>query len=213
MHGCLHYWVSVDVSLWISQGKEMWVFYYTICAVVKVVIIWVTLLCIDDTHKHVSLVRTNVSFTCISNISGVRASGFILDKMHQVGLNPEADELYKNRNITWQYTTREGVETWHLSILASVENNGTTVQCIFTSRTSDGDELIVVECWKFYLQKYVVVIMSPGPPSPPGAPTLTVTNLTTLTLTWTAPWPYSGDWGGQQRTQSKYHWRISKGWD
>ena len=32
--------------------------------------------------------------------------------------------------------------------------------------------------------------MSPGPPDPPGAPTLTVTNLTALTLTWTAPWSY-----------------------
>ena len=32
--------------------------------------------------------------------------------------------------------------------------------------------------------------MSPGPPSPPGAPTLTVTNVTALTLTWTAPWPH-----------------------
>ena len=28
------------------------------------------------------------------------------------------------------------------------------------------------------------------PPGPPGAPTLTVINLTTLTLTWTAPWPH-----------------------
>ena len=27
-----------------------------------------------------------------------------------------------------------------------------------------------------------------GPPGPPRAPTLTVTNLTTITLTWTAPW-------------------------
>ena len=32
------------------------------------------------------------------------------------------------------------------------------------------------------------IIYNTGLPGPPGAPTLTVTNLTTLTLTWTAPW-------------------------
>ena len=30
----------------------------------------------------------------------------------------------------------------------------------------------------------------PGPPGPPVAPSVTVTNLTALTLTWTAPWPF-----------------------
>ena len=29
-----------------------------------------------------------------------------------------------------------------------------------------------------------------GPPGPPVAPSVTVTNLTALTLTWTAPWPF-----------------------
>ena len=29
-----------------------------------------------------------------------------------------------------------------------------------------------------------------GPPGPPVAPSVTVTNLTALTLTWTAPWPH-----------------------
>ena len=33
-------------------------------------------------------------------------------------------------------------------------------------------------------------VYNTGLPGPPGAPTLTVTNLTTLTLTWTAPWPH-----------------------
>ena len=34
------------------------------------------------------------------------------------------------------------------------------------------------------------MVMSLGPPGPPRAPTLTVNNLTALTLTWTAPWPH-----------------------
>ena len=32
-------------------------------------------------------------------------------------------------------------------------------------------------------------IANPGPPGPPVGPSVTVTNLTALTLTWTAPWP------------------------
>ena len=33
-------------------------------------------------------------------------------------------------------------------------------------------------------------LLSAGPPGPPVAPSVTVTNLTALTLTWTAPWPH-----------------------
>ena len=89
----------------------------------------------------------NVSFTCISNITNgpnVGPSGFILDKMHELRLNPEADEIYKNRNITWQYTTREGVQVGHLSILASEENNGTLIGCLSMSKLVSEDILIAV---------------------------------------------------------------------
>ena len=30
----------------------------------------------------------------------------------------------------------------------------------------------------------------PGPPGPPEAPKLTVTNMTAINLTWAAPWPF-----------------------
>ena len=46
---------------------------------------------------------------------------------------------------------------WHLSILASLENNGTTVQCISMGRITDVDELIVVEGSKFNSQIYKVI--------------------------------------------------------
>ena len=115
----------------------------------------VFLVCLDDSHKRIALVGNQLSFTCMSNIS-VSARGFILDEKHQLGSSNEADELYKKRNITWQYTTGEGVETWHLSILASEKNNGTTVQCISMGHISDVDELIVVEGSKFNSKIYIV---------------------------------------------------------
>ena len=44
---------------------------------------------------------------------------------------------------------------------------------------------------KFYFDIQCLKLWSVlGPPEPPGAPTLTVTNLTTLTLTWSAPWQH-----------------------
>ena len=81
---------------------------------------------------------------CISNITSVVPGGFILNKMHELGLNPEADKEYKNRNITWQYTTREDVQAGHLSILASEENNGTLIGCLSMSKLISEDILIAV---------------------------------------------------------------------
>ena len=106
---------------------------------------------------------------------------------------------FASRNITWQYTSSgcSGVSQWIVTVLASIRNNGTMLKCVYDDQDCWGGEsntakLIVVtgEESKVTMLTLFSLLLYVGPPGPPVAPSVTVTNLTALTLTWTAPWPH-----------------------
>ena len=82
-----------------------------------------------------------------------------------------------------------------LTVLASAENNGTEVRCLAGSVFKPKERIIVVE-GKFtiaistYISTCCCYGISADPPGPLVAPSVTVTNQTALTLTWSAPWPH-----------------------
>ena len=108
-------------------------------------------------------------------------------------------EYFAGRGITWQYTSSDcsDISQWRVTILASDMNNGTMLKCFFHDNDCPGGEthtakLIIVtgKLSQALLTLVITTIATPGPPGPPVAPSVTVTNLTALTLTWTAPWPF-----------------------
>ena len=105
-----------------------------------------------------------------------------------IGSFTDIDQQLKDRNISWYQETGK----FTFQILATVENNNTEVYGIIGDRIrTDSSRLIVAESkFEQILSISVLLLCQLGPPGPPVAPSVTVTNLTALTLTWTAPWPF-----------------------
>ena len=103
-----------------------------------------------------------------------------------------------SRGITWQYTSSgcSGVSQWIVTVLASIRNNGTMLKCVYDDQDCWGGEsntaklIVVIGEKQVTLQTLLSLLLYVGPPGPPVAPSVTVTNLTALTLTWTASWPH-----------------------
>ena len=116
---------------------------------------------------------------------------FIVDG-HNIGTNTVNDDMLRSRGIDWTIKGDPLVGT--IVIPASVENNGTVVQCAAGDVLKPKQRIIVVEgaipIATSTLCMLLLWYLSTGLPDPPVAPSVTVTNLTALTLTWTAPWPH-----------------------
>ena len=107
---------------------------------------------------------------------------------------------FTNRGITWRYIAGSsagcnGASEWRITVLASIGNNDTMMHCVFDNSdchemTHTAQLIVVTGKLSQPTTADTIAIATPGPPGPPVAPSVTVTNLTALTLTWTAPWPF-----------------------
>ena len=137
---------------------------------------------------------TTVHYSCEGTTAGGRPTLHVNDDL-VVGLlfpNMQAIQKYQSRNFTWTKTVSQDGTTvrWDLSVLANEQNNNTRVSCTFNFDITRQAVLVVVngECMK--KQKKLDMFLLTGPPGPPAVPTVQPSNLTALTLTWTAPWPF-----------------------
>ena len=106
-----------------------------------------------DIRDHVALLGTNVSFTCVANITatpstGIELVGIVINNKHH--LTPSdahsiIDEIYVNRSFTWTFFERDSQKIGKLDVLASKENNETTVRCIINGKIMKEEKIIVVE--------------------------------------------------------------------
>ena len=118
--------------------------------------------CIDvKENNHVVLLGSNVSFTCVANITensltGTKALGILINNRHLLTSTDahKIIEIYGNRSFTWTFLKRNSQEIGKVYILASEENNGTTVRCIIEEIITPAEKIIAVEG--------VLIIMAAG---------------------------------------------------
>ena len=128
--------------------------------------------------------------------------------LHINGYNPDGDSVLKQQlqanNISWVKVINGSVTTYTVNIVATLSNNYTEIWCNFeqlgTTYRSHTAHMIAVTGEKHMqsIQKHnpltlklsLFDLLPSGLPGPPEDFTVQVTNMTALTLTWTAPWPH-----------------------
>ena len=108
-----------------------------------------------DVKDHVALLGSNVSFVCVANITanfssstGIESVGIVINNKHHLtptDVHSIISEIYGNRSFTWTFLERDSQKIGKLNVLASEQNNGTTVRCIINGRITQEEKLIVVE--------------------------------------------------------------------
>ena len=86
----------------------------------------------NPTIDRVLRLGTNFTLTCIDDgNNGNNADPsvrFIVDG-HVIGTNAQFDNVLRNRGIIWNIDNNNITAVGNISVLASIENNGTVVRC------------------------------------------------------------------------------------
>ena len=137
---------------------------------------------------QLALPGTNLSYTC--PCTGTDIAIFVDLTGGGVRITPTDQNLANHLNISAHY----GSSIVTVFILTSLERN-VTITCVplhpSTTCTHTSLCLFVVKGkskYQRWVKKKLHMTTHTGPPAASGAPTLTVNNMTALTLTWTAPW-------------------------
>ena len=107
-----------------------------------------------DVRDHVALLGSNISFVCVANITanfssstGIEPLGIVINNRHLLTSTDahSISEIYGNKNFTWTFFERNSRKIGKLYILASEQNNETTVLCITNGKLTQEERIIVVE--------------------------------------------------------------------
>ena len=107
--------------------------------------------CIDvEESNHVVKLGSNVSFTCVANITANSQTdpvGILINNRHHLTSSDSHKiiDIYGNRSFTWTFFERDSQKIGKIYVLASEENNETTVRCIINGRITNAEKIIVVK--------------------------------------------------------------------
>ena len=106
-----------------------------------------------EERNRVVLLGSNVSFTCVANITtnpppGIEPVGILINNKHHLTSTDThlIIEIYGNRGFTWTFFERGSQKIGKIYVLASEQNNGTTIRCIIVNeKITEEEKLIVVK--------------------------------------------------------------------
>ena len=101
-------------------------------------------------RNHVVLLGSNVSFVCVANItanSPTDSAGILINNRHLLTASDphKIIDIYGNRSFTWTFFERDSQKIGKIYVLASIQNNETTVRCIINGEITKEEKIIVVE--------------------------------------------------------------------
>ena len=104
---------------------------------------------VNELRSHVVLLGSNVSFVCVANItnSPIDPVGILINNRHHLTASDphRIIDIYGNRSFTWTFFERDSQRIGKIYVLASRQNNETTVRCIINGKITKDEKIIVVE--------------------------------------------------------------------
>ena len=106
----------------------------------------------DVGGDRVVLLGSNVSFVCVANITansstGTVPVGILINNRHFLTASDphKIIDIYGNRSFTWTFFEKDSQKIGKIYVLASRQNNETTVRCIINGKITKAEKIIVVE--------------------------------------------------------------------